>query len=366
MDRRFRILDADVRLRGPDAVLAPIAGAYARFRVDDVSATARVEVRFDPGPPPRVLAPGLDVPVAEDDDPVRQCYRCFVESVMDAVESRAVLHGASLVAPSGDAIVLCAPSGHGKTTLALALTARGYRLLGDDYSPLDLDTGRVEPFPRAVSLERRSTARPGERPPEAGGAHHLAGKTLLDPAVATSGRLASEPYPLRRVFVLSGRAASWDARRAPVELELTCAAGAVDAAQTGIRSWPGVEILAVRRLQRLERVRIRVDPAVLPLEQLERRLADPAVIFSDRRWPTRPDFSDEPAADPLDRLTAVGIVARELLNRRPGRGILRRYRSAAALFAALVAASHDVRAYRVRVGRLEDTVALIDRLSRRA
>jgi len=49
-----------------------------------------------------------------------------------------VLHGAGLVAPDGTGLLLIAPGGSGKTTLAAALDAAGYGLLSDDVVPVGL------------------------------------------------------------------------------------------------------------------------------------------------------------------------------------------------------------------------------------
>lgn len=47
-----------------------------------------------------------------------------------------VLHGAGLVAPDGRGLLLIAPGGSGKTTLAAALNAEGFGLLNDDVVPV--------------------------------------------------------------------------------------------------------------------------------------------------------------------------------------------------------------------------------------
>ena len=57
-------------------------------------------------------------------------------------EQLIVLHGAGLVAPDGRGLLLIAPGGSGKTTLAAALNAEGLPLLHDDVVPVDLE-GRL-------------------------------------------------------------------------------------------------------------------------------------------------------------------------------------------------------------------------------
>ena len=52
------------------------------------------------------------------------------------------IHGAGLRAPDGAGVLLVAPGGSGKTTLAAALNAEGWDLLSDDVVPVD-DQGRL-------------------------------------------------------------------------------------------------------------------------------------------------------------------------------------------------------------------------------
>src|SRR5688572_5265273 len=63
-----------------------------------------------------------------------------------------LLHAAS-VEKDGRALILTGESGAGKSTLAALLGERGWRLMGDEFALLDLDDGRLRPFPRAISLK---------------------------------------------------------------------------------------------------------------------------------------------------------------------------------------------------------------------
>jgi HprK-related kinase A len=63
-----------------------------------------------------------------------------------------LLHAAT-VEKDGRALVMTGESGAGKSTLAALLGERGWRLMGDEFALLDMASGRLMPFPRAVSLK---------------------------------------------------------------------------------------------------------------------------------------------------------------------------------------------------------------------
>jgi hypothetical protein len=68
-----------------------------------------------------------------------------------------VIHGAVVYGPGGD-ILLSGRSGAGKTTLSLALAARGLRVGGDDIAVLDPSSNLLEPVPRCFHLDEQSVA----------------------------------------------------------------------------------------------------------------------------------------------------------------------------------------------------------------
>lgn len=71
---------------------------------------------------------------------------------------RHLLLHASCVERDGRALVMTGESGSGKSTLAALLSARGWRLMGDEFALLDPGTGLVHAFPRLISLKNASVA----------------------------------------------------------------------------------------------------------------------------------------------------------------------------------------------------------------
>ncbi|TDN81083.1 HprK-related kinase A [Stakelama pacifica] len=81
---------------------------------------------------------------------------------------RYLLVHASAVERDGRALLMTGMSGAGKSTLAALLTARGWRLMGDEFALIDPETGLVHAFPRLISLKNRAidevhSALPGGR-----------------------------------------------------------------------------------------------------------------------------------------------------------------------------------------------------------
>ncbi len=66
-----------------------------------------------------------------------------------------MLH-AAVVAKAGRAMILPAPPGSGKSTLCAGLVNRGWRLLSDELTLIDRNTGLITPLPRPVSLKNES------------------------------------------------------------------------------------------------------------------------------------------------------------------------------------------------------------------
>jgi HprK-related kinase A len=71
-------------------------------------------------------------------------------------QRRFLLLHASTVEREGRALLMTGHSGAGKSTLAALLGERGWRFLGDEFALVDLDTGALHPFPRAISLKNEA------------------------------------------------------------------------------------------------------------------------------------------------------------------------------------------------------------------
>ena len=66
-----------------------------------------------------------------------------------------IIH-AAVVEKNGLAAILPAPPGSGKSTLTAGLVLSGWRLLSDELTLIDRQTGLIQPLPRPVSLKNQS------------------------------------------------------------------------------------------------------------------------------------------------------------------------------------------------------------------
>ena len=71
-------------------------------------------------------------------------------------QKRFLLLHASTVERDGKALLMTGASGSGKSTLSALLGEHGWRFMGDEFALLDLEDGRLHPFPRAVSLKNHA------------------------------------------------------------------------------------------------------------------------------------------------------------------------------------------------------------------
>ncbi|WND02594.1 HprK-related kinase A [Temperatibacter marinus] len=67
-----------------------------------------------------------------------------------------ILHAGAVANSKGEAILMPAGSGSGKSTMTAFLMENNYRLLSDEFGIIDMKSGLLKPFPRPVSLKNAS------------------------------------------------------------------------------------------------------------------------------------------------------------------------------------------------------------------
>jgi hypothetical protein len=135
--------------------------------------------------------------------------------VLRGVRSHCLLGAASLDV-GGRGVILAGPVGAGKTTLAVAVAGRGARLLSDEVAALDLSSGRLAGWARAVGIRPDTQAALGVAgEPVAWGD----GTRVLIPAGNPDGESDARRVHPQMVVLLAAGSAPMDFAAAPVAVE---------------------------------------------------------------------------------------------------------------------------------------------------
>jgi len=155
-----QLLGFRARVIGPSTIMQELAAVYPAPPAWSVDAfeTADATYRLQPDSPrPGSYSVALDgVPLGEAGQ--LDEFLPLVESVINGAASEQVgakylCFHAGAVACGGDAILMPAAAGAGKTTLTAALVASGFQYLSDEVGVLDPATGQLVPFARGMCVK---------------------------------------------------------------------------------------------------------------------------------------------------------------------------------------------------------------------
>ena len=146
------------------AIVRGISLHYAEYPIEDDEGFADFRVRVGrPGNVRRWLRPQAqffvdgNLPFAPL--PLDQAFPMLEWGLNWCVSAHChqyLIFHAAVVEKSGRALILPAPPGSGKSTLCAGLVNRGWRLLSDELTLLDIAACSVVPLPRPVSLKNAS------------------------------------------------------------------------------------------------------------------------------------------------------------------------------------------------------------------
>jgi len=191
----------------------------------------------------------------------------------------------------------------------------------------------------------------------------LFGKSLIDPGLAFGEAvMATGPATVRHVIVLTseletpgGPETTW--------LDVWIREEAAARLRKAVDAVDGVAVVDSREGSGMNAWRLKLVHARQPTAGLAPILEDDAVLYTEKFWDARPRFEGLPEAHPLKRAEAATRLGREMLNRRRGCRFVDRYGGdVLRLYVDLAGSLSDARCWRVRVGRFEETVDLVERL----
>jgi hypothetical protein len=317
----LRFFDRHLRLGATDrADLAAIAALYRRFqaRADDrpplaalaPSATDWSEVIFSrvassPSAASLRVDNRLGSLAGVENIPPSLVFEWSIASTLMQVQSHVLFH-AGAVAARGQGILVVGDSGHGKTTLVLALLRRGFRFLSDDVGAIERTTGRLAPFPRSLLLRPGTLQRTGftllQDPPWLGAKQFVDIEDVLPDSLG-------EPAPLRWIVFLHNPAVA----AAPPAVDDADARGYVDLWLSRIQQSVVREIARcashaqVTVQPELPVVRLSPAPHVTILDRIERVCQSQGIFVLDivKRAPQWPNFDAPVALERLDQGAAL-------------------------------------------------------------
>ena len=346
-------------------VVAPLVQLLERFRLSgssDYPQALRLLVNAGNGES-ALECDGCRYPIAGgEDDLMAHAYALLLHWVFGQVRRFFLLHGAAL-ANRDRGLVLSGQSGMGKSTLACALASiEGWELFSDDVAPLALADGRLHPFPKALSL------RPGIATPEqlAAGVDlpvlEKGVKKILDPE--TLGLSVGETaVPLRHLVFLEPDPKELHPDTAPLAVVIH---RQVPGLLERIRELPDVR--SVRECRGPRFVQLEIDARV-PARCLSRvgeicRETGALVIGTARETQrAEPDFEAAPQLESLSLDAAVRLFLRNLWGTAQFR-LVAELGGGAGLYARVAGVLSGVRSYRLRPGRYEKTLDLLQELDR--
>jgi hypothetical protein len=201
----LRVLDQQVHIRTDSAPLAArLRRLYERFCTIPVSPSLEIIVGGDTAKSLAVQGrTNASLHLTLHNLPVDQQADILFKAIYAHIEKHLLFHAGVLALPScghkdkdcAAGVALVGPTGHGKTTLTLELARRGYGFLSDEVAALEVATGRLSPFPRALhprpgTLERLGLSQPATQSP-----------SWFDIDQLLPDRL-SDAVPLRFLFLL--------------------------------------------------------------------------------------------------------------------------------------------------------------------
>jgi hypothetical protein len=316
------------------------------------------EIAYDvriPTPDAALLTgPDGEVPL-DPGDPVIHAYNLVMTGLHGVVGNHFLLH-ASCVIRGNRALLISGPSTYGKTTIALRLVDRGFRLVADDVTVINRDDGRPVGFDRPVNLRpgTRLTLTPEQLEAAVHGRRAVAGdEWVVDPSV-WSGPVADDCRILLAVLM-----------RAPVEL-------------ASMRRFPFLEVRVVRgRRETLDElasfygtesvlpsesdpwlVRVEVGDARAIAEWLRQRKTE--IVWAVKMPAGPPVFDGPPEIHPMGQFQAGLELCQEMMNRHDGSALAREFAGRETdLVAEVAAVCRNAEIYALAPGRLEETVDLL-------
>jgi len=357
--RAYDMLGIRVRVSSDrPELLALLASIYERFeaRIDE-PASFEARVWSPPSGPARLAMGDTEFPLASAPLTDFHAYTIIFGELLRRLEGILFVHGA-VVSDRRRTVVLAGPSGYGKTTLALALMRRGFRLLSDDFAPLRRADGAVLPFAKRVGITRSTGSTPPEGVAREGARWMTFGdKWLVDPGDLPGGVEELACLPTHLLLLAEAEAPESDAsfRIATV--------GNARRLEQDLATLPGVVVSRAASPSGRSYLAVDVGGGARAAFHSRCQAEGPELVLFEPVHAPR-TFAGPPRISPVPRLEAATSLLREILNRTPGSRLLESVSGrVGVLLVELAGHLANVACARLTVGAADATAAAIDRWS---
>lgn len=279
------------------------------------------------------------------------------------ISSHWIIHG-GCVSINGRGIIISGDSGMGKSTLTTHLVARGMEYLSDELAPINRKTGHVDSVPLSIGIRPGPAEKLVEGKPFVDYNFLDDQKKLVDAGHLT-GRKAGGPVPLRAVIFLTSNPAGDVATPGKfdrtVRITLTGTSGAFEEDLFAC----GIRVTGRGSVGPLPVLELAVDdpPGFLPV--IYRLTGKHGLGLASMQYENLddPDFSKK--AELVGIPAAAGIIelSKKIIGHHKSAVIKKEYKNSAAMMVRdLAARLGHVSFYKLKPGRLDEMLSLIEGL----
>ena len=370
----FRFYDVGLHLQSDDPGYFDLfAQTYANFQVGQDGAPAPhtlkaiVVTGYDPaGELPALWLDGERWPIHDPIGLRDHIFEYIFAAIAAQVKSHILLH-AAVVERNGSALLIAGDSQHGKSSLALGLLRRGFRLLSDELAAISRLDGTVHPFPRKVRATPGSLALAGYTVAPDTFPFWL-GKYLID-VEQLQLSTTTTPMPLGDIILLSDPVSQVTTQNTtePQDMVQITVERLDDSWLKAVNLINGIIALQVHHANHYPTLLLQTQNKVAVIKAIQ-TLCDTHRILClevQKRSPHRPDFTQAPHLTPLPQSLAVMELLRHFQGAH-GSVILQQEHkgSATSFFMEVADLVHNTRCYRLSVGHYAQALDLICNIPR--
>ncbi|MCO5195386.1 MAG: hypothetical protein M9930_19180 [Anaerolineae bacterium] len=370
----FRFYDTALLVETDSAEFLHIFGLmYRHFQVDELT---EADLHFQIltgsdnkyGQPVLVLDGDvwpLNLPALVRDGVV---FEMVLATIMRHIQSHLLIH-AGVVARNGEALLFSADSFHGKTTLVLKLLQYGFSFLSDDIAPLSRHDRRVYPFPRSLRIRPGTLSLAGY--PVITGEQGIIwrNKLLLDVEELRPDCIG-RPAPIGHIIILHDDTGHSRLRQ-DEETTTYALTVVIDRADPqfmlALQATPGLVTLAVAEREGHPQLDMTVTHKADAVAHLYHwsHTCRVFIIELATDLPEQPDFGREPRLETVSKSGTITHLLKQFKGSHQSKLFSDAYGgSSTRLYVDLAGMVKNAQCHRLRVGRLDDMVALIDAIAR--